>query len=102
MTDRRRLLGAIAAAIDAGTRAVEEFGHGRQLVKAVEEAGELIVALARFREGRGDEADVRGEVADVLITALQVGRVIFGDDAALADAIEAKTARLLRRIEGDE
>lgn len=77
--------------------AVKEFGYDSQLFMMLEEAGELIVALARLYRGRADETDVITEVADVLIMARQM-EFIFGVQAT-EEEIDNKLERLERRIE---
>lgn len=76
--------------------AVKEFGYDSQIFMMLEEAGELIVALARLFRGRADETDVITEVADVLIMARQM-EFIFGVQAT-EEEIDNKLERLERRI----
>lgn len=78
-------------------RAISTHGEGRQWNQLIEECAELIVEVRHRDRGRNTPADVAGEVADVLITALQA-REILGPD--MVDAImETKLARLSRHLD---
>lgn len=59
-------------------KAIDLEGKQFQIDLMEEEAGELIIALARLRRGR--ESNVIEEIADVLIMASQM-RTMFGPDA---------------------
>lgn len=61
-------------------RAKDVFGEKAQMVKTIEEMGELTRALAKHLNGsliKGDE--IRDEIADVLIMANQM-RMYFGPE----------------------
>lgn len=76
--------------------AIRAFGEEHQTQKAVEEMGELLMALARLRDGRASEKDVITEIADVLITVSQLG-IMFGVDEVSRE-VERKIDRLAGRI----
>lgn len=102
MTDEQitRFLAALIPAHDAGMAALQTWGPQAQMAVATEEAGELVSALARHARGRVGVEAVAEEVADVLLTAMQVAQV-YGVEEVI-DALTAKTARLDRRVRGEE
>lgn len=95
-TQRERFHAALDGAAAAGSAALRRFGPKAQGIIALEEAGELVAALARHARGRGTPEAVVEEVADVLIVALQLVET-YGLDAC-TEALEAKTARLNARL----
>lgn len=81
-------------------RAIEKFGEEKQIKKAIEEMGELIVELSRalIADGVRDEhllANIREELADVEIMCDQM-EIIFGD---VSDWAMYKLERLERKLE---
>lgn len=78
------------------TAAIETFGAVKQRGKAIEEAGELIVALMQYSQGRVSNAAVIDEIADVSIMCMQL-KEIFGEDL-VDEAIKNKLLRLDRKI----
>ena len=97
--DRVRLLEALGDASAVGSRALQRWGCDAQRQKAIEEASELAAALARDAAGSAThdtEAEVIGEVADVLITAVQMAE-LYGVDAVI-EALKAKAERLAGRL----
>ena len=79
-------------------RAIEKFGEEKQIKKAIEEMGELIVELSRalIADGVRDEhllANIREELADVEIMCDQM-EIIFGD---VSDWAMYKLERKLER-----
>ena len=97
--DRVRLLEALGDASAVGSRALQRWGADTQRQKAIEEASELAAALARDATGSAThdtEAEVISEVADVLITAVQMAE-IYGVDAVI-EALKAKAERLAGRL----
>ena len=99
-------MNGIMRAREVEKRAVQRYGAAHQMVKAVEELGELQQALAKLWNGDGDRETLVGhvleEAADVEITLAQI-RMIFG--AARMDRWKkAKIERLARRLEeaGDD
>lgn len=75
--------------------AIAKFGEGTQIVKAIEELGELTVELARHRNGLGNIEALREELADAFVMLNQM-ELIFGD---VSEIEIAKLERLERRIE---
>lgn len=76
--------------------AITTYGWRAQTRQAVEELGELIVAIAKFRRGSVDSAAVIDEIADVQIMAMQLS-MIFGEEDVKA-RIEYKLNRLDERL----
>lgn len=74
--------------------AIAKFGAEAQIVKAIEEMGELTVELARHRNGLGKVEALREELADAFIMLNQL-ELIFGD---VTEIEIAKLERLERRI----
>ena len=73
-------------------KAMEEFGENAQALKAIEELGELIVAITQYGFGKCSLQDVASEIADVEIMCSQL-RIMFGND--LVDRVkEEKLDRL--------
>lgn len=82
---------------------LEHYGVQNQMVKCMEECGELIQALARNLSGEHNEENVAEELADVEIMIAQM-RLIFGGSVGYdVDRIKAqKLARLKMRMEEEE
>lgn len=74
------------------TDALETFGTERQMMKCIEECGELITALEKYREGCATIEDVWDELADVGIMLRQMRRV-FGQAG-----VERRTAQKMERL----
>lgn len=77
--------------------AVRRFGTTHQIDKAIEEQGELISALARWKNGRPVLCNVCEEIVDVEITLEQL-RMIVGPD--YADYMRDKRREKLDRLAG--
>lgn len=77
--------------------AINRFGSGHQIKKAIEELGELIVELSRRLNGADNEEAIRGELADAFVVLNQM-EMIFGD---VTEIEIAKLERLERMINGD-
>lgn len=77
--------------------AVETYGSGAQQMKAIEELGELIRALARAN----DPDNIAEEMADVEIMLAQL-RIILGNDADIERWKVKKLQRLNRRLHAAE
>ena len=77
--------------------AVEKYGSGAQQMKAIEELGELIRALARA----DDPDNIAEEMADVEIMLAQL-RIILGNDADIERWKVKKLQRLNRRLHAAE
>ena len=75
--------------------AITHFGSDAQVIKAIEELGELTVELARHRNGQGKVEAIREEMADAFIMLNQL-ELIFGD---VTEIEIAKLERLERMIE---
>ena len=78
------------------TDALATFGEAHQIDKCIEECGELIAALTRYRDGRATTEDVVDELADVGIMLRQM-RKAFGP-WRVAHRTDAKMARLVELI----
>lgn len=75
--------------------AITHYGSDAQIVKAIEELGELTVELARHRNGQGNVEAIREEMADAFVMLNQL-ELIFGD---VAEIEIAKLERLEGMIE---
>lgn len=76
-------------------KAIELWGVEPQFRCCQEECGELISAINQFDRGRGTVEDLASEVADVLITTMQLRKMI----GPLVDkTINEKLDRLDKRI----
>lgn len=72
------------------------YGFGAQVFMAVEEMGELLSALGKFRRNRVEGSEVITELADVAIMVEQMG-VLFGLTEFEAEK-EKKLIRLQERL----
>lgn len=82
-------------------KAIENYGKVPQMVKAIEEMGELSTEIARNIIGVYPADDkMIDEVADVTIMMRQLA-IVFGEKA-VEDRIEYKLTRLKGRIEFGE
>ena len=79
-------------------RAIKQLGKEDQVIRAIEEMGELTHDLARWLNGKKDH--VEEEMADVFI-CLEVLMLIFDKDK-VAEVKEQKLARMERRLNGEE
>ncbi len=80
------------------SKAVAKWGVDAQTNLAIEEMGELIVAINHYRRGREGAIDnVQEEIADVIIAMNQM-KMMYGSDAVDA-IIERKTNRLEKRLQ---
>ena len=80
--------------------ALEHYGTYHQIVKCMEECGELIQALARHLGGEHNEENVVEELADVEIMLMQM-RAVFGRHE-VHRVMAQKLARLKMRMEEEE
>ncbi len=82
--------------------ALETFGTERQVTKCIEECGELITALAKYREGCATIEDVWDELADVGIMLRQMRRV-FGQAGVECRTVQKmeKLASLIEQEKGE-
>lgn len=76
-------------------QAVKHFGRLNQVIKAIEECGELVQALARWAEGEPVIGNIAEEIADVEIMLEQV-KVILGEQ--YGEYLELKKAEKLGRL----
>lgn len=76
----------------------ELFGLDDRIDKAVEECGELIVALQHMKQGRGDKARVVDELADVQVTVCQLAQAFGEGDVA---AVRRNKIARLERLVGE-
>ena len=99
MTDQKRAL---------LTQAIDTYGANNQIMKALEELGELVQAIAKAiakahlthndkRKSAGVD-HVAEEIADVTIMLEQL-RIIFDVNAAVCDYMDSKIERLHMRIQ---
>lgn len=77
--------------------ALDTFGIEHQMDKCIEECAELINALEKYRLGRALSPDVVTEIADVMITCVQMS-IVFGRVAVVHEEAR-KLKRLEKRIE---
>lgn len=85
---------------DIYRRATNIWGHQAQIDMALEEMGELIVALQQHRRGRVTSAAVQEEIADVQIMMRQMA-TIFGEDEVILEE-RRKLQRLQMRVQSAE
>lgn len=77
--------------------ALNRYGINAQMWVLVEECGELLDALAKFKRGRVGKVDIITELADVSIMCEQIG-YFFGWDEFRAEKAK-KMARLSMRLQ---
>lgn len=80
--------------------ALEHYGVHSQIVKCMEECGELIQALARNMSGEENAENVAEELADVEIMLMQM-KMVFGRQKVYRVRAQ-KLARLKMRMEEEE
>ena len=81
--------------------AVRAHGPQKQIIKAVEELGELSQALCKYLAEGADPDHVAEEMADVAIMLEQL-KIIFENHARVDAWEHEKLARLAARIDGGE
>lgn len=74
------------------------WGVEAQIGMAVEECGEFLSALSKWRRGRVSAEEVGEEVADILLMMCQMTK-LFGGDYFVQATMNAKMQRLIERIE---
>lgn len=95
---------AIATAHNLGKQAIDTWGAIAQEIVAIEEMGELITVLARYKRGRASQVEVISECADVIATVIQLAMIYRPPSDArddlngLTEALDRKMARLHGRI----
>lgn len=85
LTERLARLGPLSL------RLLETNGFSKQSRKCEEECAELTLALMHYADGRATVAQVREEIADVLITALTMARAL-GEEEVI-EMIDYKSRR---------
>jgi len=79
-------------------RTVKAWGIETQLRLLQEECGECVAAVNRFTRGRDEtRSQLAGEVADVIISALQVYTILGG--LKVDSEINNKIARLVSKLD---
>lgn len=78
--------------------ALQTFGGGAQLVKALEELTEVQLEIHRALNGRADLAHLAEEVADATIMLEQV-RQMFNINELVCEFMDAKVTRLRQRVD---
>lgn len=86
--------------LSALTKARKVYGDKYLINLAIEEMGELIVAINQHRRKRVEAKAVQEEIADVML-ALQELMQIFGKDDVI-DIYCAKCERFEQRVDNDE
>lgn len=87
-------------------RIIDHYGKGHQINKAIEELGELIVALAKEKNAHKRQqvaphhrADIIQEIADVKITIAQL-EIIFACQSEVELMVAYKLKRTLKEMNG--
>lgn len=78
--------------------AIKKYGKDAQIVKSLEELGELVTAICQNYNGR-PVGHVLDEIADVFIMIRQL-RIIYGADL-VDQKIQFKLGRLLSRMKNN-
>jgi NTP pyrophosphatase (non-canonical NTP hydrolase) len=86
---------------DALTAAPVLFGAESQIGMVMEECGELLSALNKYRRGRASAEQVGEEVADVIVMMLQMSKM-FGGDFFVQANINGKLQHLIELTEGQD
>lgn len=82
-------------------RALAAYGRDGQILKTIEELGELIVALMHSRKRQHDhesQKEIQGEIADCEIMLEQL-RQMFNIGAEVDESISMKLARLEAKLD---
>lgn len=84
--------------------AIKQFGKDRQMIKAIEEAGEYIQAVAKYIDNPDsvNKNALLGEMADVMITFNQLKTMTDISDVALFQMVDFKTRRLAKLLNIEE
>lgn len=83
---------SLSGVLGLSRRALRTFGALTELDKALEELTELQHAIYRFKAGKGSEADIVEEIADVLVVCSHL-MVLYGCDEVVKQ-LEFKLNRL--------
>ena len=80
---------------------VEHFGASNQVDKSIEEIGELLTEIGRYRIGQRRDVDrVVSEIADVMVMLTQLS-IIFGTQAVERE-VEYKLQRAMKRVANEK
>lgn len=82
------------------SKAIEKYGKEAQKLKAIEELGELVQALARDLEGHPNPENLAEEMADVSIMLDQL-KEIYQNAEAVELIRKLKARRLLYRMRAE-
>lgn len=80
-------------------QAIAHYGAERQIIKAIEEIGELLEEIARYKGGAANQWELMDEIADVSIMLEQMRLITDIDSVELEDRITYKVGRLAGRME---
>ena len=72
------------------------YGASNQIAKTIEEKCEVITELSRLQAGNADMESLADEVADDLITGLQMAQLVGWQ--TIRNKVEYKLARQMKRI----
>lgn len=78
--------------------AIGRFGRDAQHDMAIEECGELVVALSHIRRDRIPVSKLADEIADVAIMLEQL-QILYGCHDLVADKMRRKLGRLAERVD---
>ncbi len=95
--EKLRLFSSLLKAYEISESTVEIWGEDSQLVKAVEECAEFIVALFHAKAGKVSNVDLASEIADVMIIAMAAARSV-GVNLVIGE-MEKKLEKLNLRLE---
>jgi len=74
--EKLRLFSSLLKAYEISECTVMAWGENSQLMKAVEECAEFIVALFHAKSGKVSDIDLASEIADVMIIAMAAARSV--------------------------
>ena len=86
--------------LNALTKARRVYGDNYLIDLAIEEMGELIVALNHYRRNRAETKEVQEEIADVML-AMKELQQMFGI-SEVVDFYRAKCERFESKVDHDE
>jgi NTP pyrophosphatase (non-canonical NTP hydrolase) len=80
-------------------RAICHYGTAPQIIKAIEELGELTTALSKWMNNYQSLKPIVDEIADVKIMLAQL-EIIFDIDIQVHNRVNFKLKRLAKRLNG--
>ena len=86
--------------LNALTKARKVYGDNYLIDLAIEEMGELIVAINHYRRKRVETKVVQEEIADVMLAMKELQQIFGAGD--VADLYRAKCERFEQRVDNDE